>query len=401
MAISPFSVVASHVWIGGTFRPARVGVRDGVIDEVVPLASRYLPVGPPGDVGGEVYRLPEDTILLPGLVDPHVRVSEPGHAEGEGFRSATLAAAAGGITTLLDMTPGPVAPATSEEALRITRKAAGRNAFVDVGFWGGAVAGNLGSLAALHRAGVFGFACFFSPSGVDESLDAGQLRRAMEEVAALGSRMAVHAGLSDIETVIEAVRRTGCRTHIAHLGDGAALSAVRAAKREGLPLTVETCPSHLSLAAAELPDGADDRDLLWRGVLDGTVDAIVDDGVPGLEAGLSAVWTEAKRRRIPLSTLLPLFTTGPAAVAGIDGAGEIAVGRPANLTVFGPDRPMPIRAGKPRNRAGVGAYDGRALVGRILHTWLHGVTVFDAQTGGPGHAPSLRRTPKGRLLSAS
>jgi allantoinase len=394
MATSPFSVVASHVWIGGTFRPARVGVRDGVIDEVVPLASRYLPVGPPGDVGGEVYRLPEDTILLPGLVEPHVRVAEPGNSEGEGFRSATLAAAARGITTILDL---PIPPATTEDALRSSRKAAGRNAFVDVGFLGGVVPGNLGSLAALRRAGVIGFACSLSPSGELPRLDAEQLVLAMAEVAALGSRLSVHAGPSAIETVIDAVRRVGCHTHLLHLGDGGALAAIRAAKREGLPLTVGTRPNHLSLVAEDAPDGGRNRDLFWRGVLDGTIDAIAGGGVAELQAGLSSVWTEAKRRRIPLSTLLPLFTTGPATVAGIDDAGEIAVGRPANLTVFGPERATSAGVEEPQRNGG----GPRALAGRILHTWLHGATVFEAQTGGHGQARSPRRTPKGRLLSAS
>jgi allantoinase len=215
----------------------------------------------------------------------------------------------------------------------------------------------------------------------------------MTEVAGLGSRLVVRGAPSAVDAVIDAVRDTGCRTHLAHLGDGGALSAVRAAKREGLPLTVEACLHELSSGAEEAPDGAGNRDLLWRGVLDGTIDAIVDDDVAGPRAGLSAMWTEAKRRRIPLSTLLPLFTTGPAAVAGLAGAGEIAVGRPANLTVFGPDRPT--MAEDRARREVVGSPAGRALVGRFLHTWLHGATVFDATA-----APSPRRTPRGQLLSA-
>ncbi len=460
MAISPFSVVASHVWIGGTFRPARVDVRDGVIGDVVPLSSPYDPVGLPGAT--EAFRLPEDTVLLPGLVDSHVHVNEPGRTDWEGFRSATLAAAAGGIATIVDMPLNSIPPTTTAEALRVKRKAAGRNAHVDVGFWGGAVPGNLGSLGELHRAGVFGFKCFLSPSGVDEfpHLDAEQLVRAMTEVAALGSLLIVHAEdpalLSDggalgpayrdflrtrpassessaIDIVIDGVRRTGCRTHILHLSDGSALPAIRAAKLEGLPLTVETCPHYLSLVAEEIPDGASEykccppiresanRDLLWRGVLDGTIDSIVSDhspstvamkragdgdfglawgGISGLQIGLSAVWTEAKKRGVPLSALVPLFTTGPVAVAGI-GAGEIAVGRPAHLTVFGPDRPMPVRAEELQHRNKISAYDGRVLVGRVLRTWLHGASVFDAKDGGPGQAPSLFRTPKGRLLSTN
>lgn len=402
MATSSFSVVASHVWLGGTFRPARVGVRDGVISEVVPLSSRYLPVGPPGDVGGEVYRLPEDTVLLPGLVDLRVAVGEPRRADGDALRSATLAAAGGGVTTIVDMSLNSLPPTTTPEALRATRKAAGRNAFVDVGHWARAVPGNLGSLAALRQAGVFGFACFLSPAVADESprLDVEQMRRAMTEVAALGSRLIVSADPLAVETVIEAVRDTNCRTHLPRLIDGNALSAIRLAKREGLPLSVDTRARHLSPVADETPDGADNRDLLWRGLLDGTIDAITNAGAEGLPTGLSAVWTEAKRRRIPLSTILPLFTTGTATVGGLSGAGEIAVGRSANLTVFGPDRPMLPVAEKGESRARVGSPDGRVLTGRFLHTWLHGATVFDA-TEGQAHAPSSRRTPRGQVLSAT
>ncbi|MFT3887506.1 MAG: allantoinase AllB [Arachnia sp.] len=462
MATSPFSVVASHVWLGGTFRPARVGIRDGVIAEVVRLSSVYDPCGPPGDIGGAVYRLPDDTVLLPGLVDTHVHVNEPGRTEWEGFRSATLAAAAGGVTTIVDMPLNSIPPTTNADALRIKRKAAGRNAYVDIGFWGGAVPGNLGTLADLHREGVFGFKCFLSPSGVDEfpHLDAAQLVHAMAEVARLDSLMIVHAEDPDlladegsigpaygeflrsrpassersaIDTVIDAVRRTGCRTHILHLSDGSALPAIRAAKAAGLPLTVETCPHYLSLVAEEIPDGASEykccppireagnRDLLWRGVLDGTIDAIVTDhspstvamkragdgdfglawgGISGLQVGLSVVWTEASKRGVPLSALLPLFTTGPARVAGLAGAGEIAVGRPAHLTVFGPDRPMPVNAHELQHRNKISAYDGRVLAGRFLRTWLHGESIFDAKAGGAGQAPSLRRSPKGRLLNA-
>lgn len=462
MAAARFSIVATRAWIDGGFRPARVGIADGLISEVVPLSSPYDPSGPPGEAAGTVFRLPDDTVLLPGLVDSHVHVNEPGRTEWEGFRSATLAAAAGGVTTIVDMPLNSIPPTTTAEALRVKRKAAGRKAYVDVGFWGGAVPGNLGSLRELHDAGVFGFKCFLSPSGVEEfgHLDAGQLLRAMTEVASLGSLLIVHAEdptllddgnalgatydgflrsrppaseQSAIGTVIDGVRRTGCRTHILHLSDGHALPRIRAAKREGLPLTVETCPHYLTIAAEEIPDGAgefkccppirdaNNRDLLWRGVQDGTIDAIVSDhspstvamkragdgdfgtawgGISGLQLGLSAVWTEAWKRGVTLPEILPLFTTGPAKIAGIERAGQLATGRPAHLMVFGPDRPMIVDARELQHRNPITAYEGRTLAGRVLRTWLHGENVFDAKTGGAGHAPQLGRSPKGRLLSA-
>lgn len=460
MAAPRFSIIATRAWIDGTFRPARVSVADGVISEIALLSSPYDPVAAPPE--GDLYRLPDDTVLLPGLVDSHVHVNDPGRTEWEGFRSATLAAAAGGVTTIVDMPLNSIPPTITAKALQAKRKVAGRKAFVDVGFWGGAVPENLVFLAELHAAGVYGFKCFLSPSGVDEfgHLDADQLLLAMREVAALGSVLIVHAEdptflgeegalgtaydaflrsrpprseRSAIAAVIDAVRLTGCRTHILHLSDGSALADIRAAKREGLPLSVETCPHYLTIAAEEIPDGASEfkccppireagnRDLLWQGVQDGTIDAIVSDhspstvamkragdgdfglawgGISGLQLGLSAVWTEAWKRRITLPEILPLFTTGPARIAGLEGAGRIEVGRPAHLTVFGPDRPMFVDARELQHRNPITAYEGRTFAGRVLRTWLHGESIFDARDGGAGQAPFLRRSPKGRLLSA-
>ena len=133
--------------------------------------------------------LPDDRVLLPGLVDSHVHVNEPGRTEWEGFATGTAAAAAGGVTTVLDMPLNSVPPTTTVEALAVKRAAARGKLAIDIGFWGGAVPDNLGTLAALHDAGVFGFKCFLSPSGVDEfpHLDRAQLERALEEIAALDS----------------------------------------------------------------------------------------------------------------------------------------------------------------------------------------------------------------------
>ena len=421
-----------------------VGVRDRVRDATAVL-------------------VPDDAVLLPGLVDSHVHVNEPGRTEWEGFRSATLAAAAGGVTTIVDMPLNSVPPTTTAGALAIKRAAAAPSAYIDVGFWGGAVPDNLGALAPLHEAGVFGFKCFLSPSGVDEfpHLSRAQLGAAMEEIAALGSRIIVHAEdpallgedgalgraydaflasrpaaseASAIDAVIAEARRTGARAHILHLSDAHSLPAIRAAKAEGVALTVETCPHYLTIVAEEIPDGASEfkccppirdasnRDLLWQGIVDGTIDAIVSDhspstvdlkrsgggdfglawgGIAGLQVGLSAVWTEARSRGIPLEEILPLFTTGPAAVAGLRGAGAIAPGAPAHLTVFGLDDPFPIEAARLLHKNPITAYDHRMLTGRIRRTWLHGTPMYNVTEGGAGEAPRFRGTPRGRLLSAA
>lgn len=449
MDADSFDIRASRAWVGGTFRSVQLRIEDGLI-AAIERPHR-----------GRAVTVPDDAVLLPGLVDSHVHVNEPGRTEWEGFRSATLAAAAGGVTTIVDMPLNSIPPTTTAEALEIKRRAAA-GAYIDVGFWGGAVPENLGALKPVHDAGVFGFKCFLSPSGVDEfgHLDRAQLEEAMAEVAALGSRLIVHAEdpellapdgalgrgysaflasrppeseESAIAAVIDAARRTGARAHILHLSDARALPMIAAARAEGIDLTVETCPHYLTIAAEEIPDGAaefkccppirdaDNRDLLWKGLMGGLIDAIVSDhspstidlkragggdfglawgGISGLQVGLSAVWTEARRRAVPLATLVPLFTTGPARVAGLTDVGEIRVGAPAHFTAFGPEDVLRIDARSLMHRNPLSAYDGRHLRGRVRRTWLRGKQIFDVTEGGAGEAPRFRGLPAGRLLSA-
>lgn len=445
---------AARTWVDGSFQPAAVVIDGGRIADVVGVRDRVS--------GAAQALVPDDAVLLPGLVDSHVHVNEPGRTEWEGFRSATLAAAAGGVTTFVDMPLNSLPPTTTAEALAIKRAAAAPSAFVDVGFWGGAVPENLGQLAPLHEAGVYGFKCFLSPSGVDEfsHLDRAQLNAAMDEIAALGSKLIVHAEdpallhdhgalgrgydaflasrppeseASAIGAVIDAARRTGGRAHILHLSDAHSLPAIRAAKAEGVNLTVETCPHYLTIVAEDIPDGASEfkccppireaanRDLLWAGIVDGTIDAIVSDhspstvdlkrtgsgdfglawgGIAGLQVGLSAVHTEALERGIGLEKILPLFTTGPAAVAGLPGAGIIAPGAAAHLTVFGVDDPFVIDAARLLHKNPITAYDHRVLTGKIRRTWLHGKAIYNVTEGGPGEAPQFRGKPRGRLLAS-
>jgi allantoinase len=441
-------VRARRAFVDGGFRPAAVVVDGGRFEAVLPVDA---PVP-----GAAETLVPDDAVLLPGLVDSHVHVNEPGRTEWEGFASATAAAAAGGVTTIVDMPLNSLPPTTTAEALALKQSAATPQVRVDVGFWGGAVPENLGALAPLHDAGVFGFKCFLAPSGVPEfgHLDGAGLDAATAEVAVLGSRLIVHAEDPDlladpgalgrgydaflrsrppasestaIGAVVAAARRTGARVHVLHLSDAASLPLIRAAKADGVDLTVETCPHYLTLTAEEIPDGAAEfkccppirgtanQDLLWQGLLDGTIDAVVTDhspstvelkrsgdgdfglawgGVSGLQVGLSAVWTEARTRGVPLEALVPLFTTGPAAVAGLTGVGAIEPGAAAHLAVFAPDDEFVVDAATLLHRNPVSAYDHRTLAGRVHRTWLHGETVFDLAAGG------VVGEPQGRLLAA-
>ncbi|MFC3995493.1 allantoinase AllB [Nocardiopsis sediminis] len=300
-------------------RPAVIGVRDGRIAAVAgPGAAMSAP---------RTLEAAADEVLLPGLVDSHVHVNEPGRTEWEGFATATRAAAAGGVTTIVDMPLNSIPPTTTAAGLAAKRAAAQGRVAVDVGFWGGAVPENSApgadaELRALHEQGVFGFKCFLSPSGVAEfgHLDPGGLRAAAAAISAFGGLLIVHAedpsvldaatpaGGRDyaaflasrpdaaehaaIRLVIETARATGVRAHILHLSSATALPLIAQAKADGVALTAETCPHYLTIAAEEVPAGATqfkccppirgtaNRDLLWRALADGLVDCVVSDHSP-------------------------------------------------------------------------------------------------------------------------
>ena len=436
-------ITAEAVLIDGVFVAASLGIRDGII---AAIGTRELPGS------GERTRLSPGTVLLPGLVDTHVHVNEPGRTEWEGFASATRAAAAGGVTTIIDMPLNSIPATVDAAALEVKRAIAAPKAVIDVGFWGGAVPASLGHLRELHDRGVFGFKCFLAPSGVDEfpHLDAEQLDDALAEVAGLGALLIVHAedpGVLDahenaggrgygafvasrpneaelvaIDRVIDGVRRTGARAHILHLSSAEALPRLAAAKAEGLPITVETCPHYLCFTAEQIPDGATqfkccppirderNRDLLWRGLLDGVIDIIVSDhspstrelklghggdfglawgGISGLQLGLSAIWTEARRRGVPLDKVLGWMSEAPADLVGLPAKGRIRVGADADLVAFAPDASFTVDVDALFHRNRVSAYDGRQLTGVVRDTWLRGEIVDLAPT----------TVPRGALLS--
>jgi allantoinase len=419
-----------------------VGVRDGSIVVIEPYDA--------GLDADRVIELGADEMLLPGLVDSHVHVNDPGRSEWEGFASATRAAAAGGVTTIIDMPLNSIPPTTDVAALEVKRKTATGQAFVDVGFWGGAVPGNLADLRGLHDAGVFGFKCFLLHSGVDEfaHLEPDELQAAMREVRSFGALMIVHAEDSHaidhaptahgesyrdflasrprgaenlaIAQVIELARWTGCRVHVLHLSSSDALPMIRSARRDGVQLSVETCPHYLTFSAEEIADGAtqfkccppireaDNRELLWQGVADGTIDCIVSDhspctpelkrfdigdfgvawgGISSLQLGLPAIWTEARRRGHALTDVVRWMASGPAAQAGLLRKGQIALGYAADLCVFAPDDAFVVDVGRLHHKNPVTPYAGRPLAGVVRSTWLRGERI------------DLTDQPRGRLLT--
>jgi len=277
--------------------------------------------------GCELIEAAPDSIVMPGLVDTHVHVNEPGRTDWEGFATATRAAAAGGVTTIVDMPLNSIPATTTLDGLKAKLAAASGKCLVDVAFWGGVVPGNTGELAKLWEAGVVGFKCFLVHSGVDEfpNVTEKDLRAAMPELARLGATLIVHAELpgpieaacgqgSDgeiertydaflhtrpraaenkaVELMIRLSRETGCRIHIVHHSSADALPILREAKGSGVAITAETCPHYLHFAAEEIRDGAtefkccppirerENREQLWDALGDGTIDMVVSDHSP-------------------------------------------------------------------------------------------------------------------------
>jgi allantoinase len=484
---APYDLVVRSrcVLVDGEWREAAVAVRDGVIAAIAEYDEELE--------AHETVTLPEGQVLVPGVVDTHVHVNEPGRTEWEGFTTATRAAAAGGVTTIVDMPLNSIPPTTTVEGLAVKREAAGPQASVDVGFWGGAIPSSLGALEPLWDAGVFGFKAFLAPSGVDEfpHLSTPELRRALEEIAGFGGLLIVHAEDPDaldaaaasltpsgahpdttahapadahpvavlanatrpaptpdgrgydafvasrpdaaeqdaIAHVIDGVRATGARAHILHLSSARALDAIRAAKAEGLPLTVETCPHYLAFSAEQIPDGATqfkccppirdeaNRDLLWEALLDGTIDLIASDhspstaelkfagdgdfqeawgGISGLQLSFPAVWTAARERGIPLERVLGWMSANTAAFVGLAQKGAIEAGRDADLVAFAPEEEFAVDAAALAHKNPVSAYDGRTLRGVVGTTWLRGRIVH----GGAGELlDEGTRAPLGELLT--
>ena len=418
-------------------RPASVGVRDGVIVSVEEYDA--APAGAP------VVQLDDDEVLMPGAVDTHVHVNDPGRTDWEGFTSATRAAAAGGVTTIVDMPLNSIPPTVDRDALEVKRKTARGQCFVDVGFWGGAIPGNADHLRPLHDAGVFGFKCFLLPSGVEEfpPLDTDQIEAAMREIAAFDGLLIAHAEHADVvvdaphgkqykdflasrprhaenaavHLLAELARRTGCRVHVVHVSSAEVLPLLVTARRHGVRITAETCPHYLTFTAEEVPEGATEykccppireavnRDQLWDGLREGVLDLVVSDhspatvdlkdtgdfgtawgGIASLQVSLPVIWTEARGRGFSLADVAGWMCSGPADLVGLSRKGRIAVGCDADFSVFAPDESLTVDVHALQHKNPLTPYDGRTLLGVVRSTWLRGQRV------------DLDAAPRGRLL---
>jgi allantoinase len=416
-------------------RPAAIVVEGETIREVVP--AEQVPRS------SEIHDFGNDAIL-PGLVDSHVHINEPGRTEWEGFSTATRAAAAGGYTLLVDM-PLNCLPATATvAALEAKREAARGKCRVDWAAWGGVVKGNQGDIEALATAGVLGFKCFLIHPGIDGFTMVGEedLRAALPHVARTGLPLLVHAELagpvdaatarlanadwgcyatylqsrpdeaevSAIRMMLSLCRQYDFRLHIVHLSTGLALPELRAARSEGLPLSIETCPHYLHLVAEDIANGAtlskcappirsrENRETLWQGLKEGVIDLVATDhspcppamkrleegnfrtawgGISSLSVALSVMWTEASRRGFTLMDIVRWMAEGPALLAGCaQRKGRVAAGYDADLVLFDPEEEFQVTEERLHYRYPLSPYMGGTLRGVVKATYLRGRAVF-------------------------
>jgi allantoinase len=433
-------------------RAAAVHIRGGTIIAIT--AFDEIPPGIPVHEAG-------DAIMMPGIVDTHVHINEPGRTEWEGFSTATRAAAAGGVTTLIEMPLNCIPATTTAAAFREKLAAAAGKLSVDVGFWGGVVPGNVSELQSLWDAGAFGFKCFLVPSGVDEfaSVNEDDLRATLPQLASIGAPLLAHAELPGpineaiaklpksasskrhatwlasrpheaedeaIALLIRLAREFKARVHVVHLACSDSIAQLQEAKSASLALSVETCPHYLSFAAEEIADGAtefkcappirsrDNREKLWAGLADGTIDFIATDhspcpptmklpeegdflhawgGIASLQLSLPAVWTQARSRGYSVSRLAEWLCAGPARLAGLDGRkGAIAVACDADLLIWNPDATFRVDAARLHHRHKVTPYAGRELTGVVETTFLRGRKIFErGEILSPAAGQVLRR----------
>ena len=424
-------------------RPAAIAVRDGRI-AAVEAPDADLPAREVLDAG--------EHVVLPGLVDSHVHVNEPGRTEWEGWETATRAAAAGGVTAIVDMPLNSVPPTTTAESLEAKCRAAEGRARVDYGLWGGVVPGNAAALGPLLDAGALGCKAFLVDSGVAEfpSVGEGDLRAALQILAARGAPLLVHAedaaaldpaalarapacyaawlasrpAASEARAIATAARlgrEAGAWIHIVHVSSADGVTAVQDA-RAAARITAETCPHYLFFQAGDVPDGAtlfkcappireeSHREALWEALGKGTLDLVASDhspcpppmkggdfasawgGIASLELSLAATWTGALARGFGPVDVARWMSSAPARLAGLaDRKGAIAPGMDADLIIWAPDAERTVLTEDLHQRHPETPYAGATLAGRVVKTILRGRTIFDGA--------SFPASPAGRFLA--
>jgi allantoinase len=407
----------------------RVLTPQGVAPATVVLEGSHIAAIEPHGAADVNYG---DLVIMPGVVDSHVHVNEPGRTEWEGFATATAAAAAGGITTIVDMPLNSLPPTTTlanlEEKQRFARGS------VNVELWGGVIPGNTRELRPMLEAGARGFKCFLVHSDEFPNVNEAQLREAAAELAPTGAPLLVHAELpgelkersgdpdeyatylrsrpnaaedAAIELLLRVCRDTGARIHVVHLSSASALELLRRARIERLPLSAETTPHYLHFTSETIPYAhteykcappireRENREQLWRGLASGLIELVVSDhspctpelkkgdfasawgGIASLQFLLPIVWTNASARGFTLTDVAQWCCAAPAKLARLDTKGAIRAGHDADLVVWSPEESFTVTPEFIRHRHKVTPYLGATLNGVVKATWVSGRVKFE------------------------
>ncbi|MGH7492640.1 MAG: allantoinase AllB [bacterium] len=412
-------------------RPAAVVIKSGKIVEVLSRAP---------DTGACPVEEIGDRVVMPGLIDAHVHINEPGRTEWEGFETATRAGAAGGITTIVDMPLNSTPVTTTVAAFEQKLAAAENKLWVDCGFYAGIVPGNNLEVGPLLRAGVLAGKAFLVHSGIDDfpNVTAADLRQAMPVLADHGLPLLVHAELQNhhggfpaeassyqaylasrpcswendaIALMISLCREYHCRVHIVHLSSAEAVPILKQARAEGLAITVETCPHYLYFSAEEIPDGdtrfkcappiraRENRERLWQALQEGVIDFIASDhspcppqlklleagdfqrawgGIASLQLTLPVIWTAARSRGFSLPEMAQWLSHRPAKFLGMHRQkGEIASGHDADLVIWNPEASFTVTTDMMHHRHKITPYAGRVLQGVVEMTLLRGRKIYE------------------------
>ena len=420
------SIYSNRCWIDGKLQPATVCIENNIITEI-----HFNKIDGAEDAGNDV--------LMPGIIDAHVHINEPGRTDWEGFDTATQAAAAGGITTIVDMPLNAIPVTTSAKAFNEKLAASTNKLHVNVGFYGGLIPGNQENLEGLMQAGVLGIKCFLTHSGIDEFPNVGEkeIDAAMPVIAKYRLPLLAHCELESdcvnelaqfstsyktylasrpkqwendaIDLMIQLCRKHHCKTHIVHVSSAEALIKIQQAKKEDLPITAETCAHYIYFNADDIPDAnslykcappireKENNELLKDALVNGVLDFITTDhspappdikeietgnlqkawgGIAGLQFLLPAAWT-AMKEKISIEKFIPLLTEHPAEFLQVDKQkGKLAVGYDADLIVWSPEEKFEVKAGDILHRYNCSPYNGQHLFGTVQQTIVNGITVF-------------------------
>ncbi|XP_066566515.1 allantoinase, mitochondrial [Amia ocellicauda] len=446
--LSPVTVLRSQrVFWGTGIQPALIIIKDGKILEILSDCDQNI-----GDAS-EVLDV-GCLLVMPGLVDSHVHVNEPGRTAWEGFQTATRAAAAGGVTTIVDMPLNSIPPTTTLSNFQTKMQAATGQCFVDTAFWGGVIPNNQSELRPLIQAGIAGFKCFLIQSGVDEfpHVTKSDLHTAMAQLQGTGSVLLFHAEteiqqqneeeedpceyasflnsrpdvmeLEAILTVTQLCLQYQVRCHIVHLSSAKAIELIQSARQAGAPLTVETTHHYLTLSAEHIPQGATqfkccppirtqaNQDQLWSALKAGQIDMVVSDhspcteelkrldsgdftqawgGISSLQFGLSLFWTTARQKGFSVADVVRILCQKPAELCHLDNQkGSLLPGYDADLVIWDPDKEFELNEDDIHHKNKLSPYLGFRLHGQVFATIVRGQIVYMQGTFSP--------QPLGKLL---